>query len=828
MSTRTPQTGVSTWSGRWRRARLCVALGLGLAVAPASAHAETGTAPCEVSIDGHAVDIVTHEAVFGATVSVNGVVLGETDHDGRFVLKQPCGSTVTLDLESADFRTATHTLILPESPGTTSLELELAAQAMEVIVVAGRATPVINMRSTAVISGKALEQTRGKALADVVATVPGVAKLQSASGMAKPVVRGQFGRRLQLVVNGIRHRAQEWGLDHTPEIDPFSAGQISVVRGAAAVQYGPDAIGGAITVDPPDMLTAPGHDGELHLVGTSNGLGGSFAARLRGVPALATKLAWTVEASTNRTASPRTPDYALNNTARAEWNAGGRLNYKFDASDVQLSFSHYQAKQGVCTCLRIESVEDFYTQLALAAPSDVELYDSTFTINRAFQEVSHDLAIARNHIDLGSTGTLTTTYAFQHDLRREYDHARQSTTGAQFNFRLQTHELETSFKHRPVHLSDHWHVRGDLGATAVVQTHAYNGLPLIPDYDAYGGALFAVERLMGHDTEIEAGLRYDVLSRKAQLERLDFLRLVRSGQLANDACGDSSAETIRCGSLFHTLSASLGALQQLSSELSVKLDLSTASRPPNPDEQFLNGTSPTFPVFGLGKPDLGPETTYSASATTLLAQENVNAEVSLFFNRIEDYINFLPAVGPDGKPLFDVIIRGTFPRFITRPIDAVFLGADGGIDWSPNKSLTLSGQFSWVRASSAADGQPLAFVPAGRLRGVVTYHAPAMGPLHDSYITVNGVAVDRQRRTNVATDFAPPPPGYVLVGAEVGTQLRIAEHDVHVAFSGNNLLNTRYRDYTSLLRYFADEPGMQLALRISVHFGVDRSNPTTK
>jgi iron complex outermembrane recepter protein len=627
---------------------IVVAVVIGGSSATASAD-DAAVAPCLSTVDGHAVDTVSHVPIVGATVTATGQSPAETDGDGRFVIRNVCAGATTIDIERADYRKESRTLSLDGSNKSLSVEFEMTSVDTEIIVISAKPPPVIDMRSTKVISGQALERTRGKSLADAVAEVPGVTQLQSGSGMAKPVVRGQFGRRLQLVVNGIRHRAQEWGLDHAPEIDPFSADKISVVRGAAAVQYGPDAIGGAILVDPPALLTAPGLDGDLHLIGTSNGRGGSVAARVRSVPTLAPKFGWMIEGSAKRAASPSTPNYALNNTAVEQWNLGGTMGYKLDNADFQLSYSHYQAKLGVCTCVRVESIDDFYSQISQTQPSGSELYESSFNIDRAYQSVVHDLVVARSHIDFVGTGTLTTTYSFQHDLRREYEQVRQATTGAQFNFRLQTHEVTTAFEHRLIHLNDHWHLRGNIGATAVIQTHAYSGLPLIPDYKGYGGALYAIERLIGHETEVEAGIRYDVLSRTAQIERIDFLRLVRSGQLADDACGDSSGAKTQCASWYRTLSASLGALRQLTPAWSVKVDLSTASRPPNPDEQYLNGTSPTFPVLGLGKPNIGAETTYSASATSVLAKDHLNAEISLFANRINDYIYFSPALGPDAR-----------------------------------------------------------------------------------------------------------------------------------------------------------------------------------
>jgi hypothetical protein len=146
--------------------------------------------------------------------------------------------------------------------------------------------------------------------------------------------------------------------------------------------------------------------------------------------------------------------------------------------------------------------------------------------------------------------------------------------------------------------------------------------------------------------------------------RQDYLRLVRSGQLAMDACAGGVGDPVDCRARFHTVSASLGARRAIGAA-AVKLDLSTASRPPNPDEQYLNGTAPTFPVLGLGKPDLGPETTYSATATIEYQDARVAAQASAYVNRIDDYVEFAPAIGADGRPIFDVLIRGTFPRFVT-------------------------------------------------------------------------------------------------------------------------------------------------------------------
>jgi iron complex outermembrane recepter protein len=822
------------WPGRHRprlllgASPLAAVLALGFfreARALAAHKAQTsgdGAIPCAGVLDVHVVDAFDHMPVPDAFLVVNGSGRGTTDARGRLNITALCPGRVAVEVVHPAFENARREL---EVMSTSSLEFQLQP-IVESVTVTQKAAAPTDTRSTAVLSGEALEQQRGQSLSDALAEVPGVSQLRAGTGMAKPIVRGHFGRRLPILVDGVRHRAQEWGIDHAPELDPSMADRITVVRGASGVRYGSDAIGGAVLVDPPSTLDKPGAAGEGHLIGYSNGLGGSAMGRLQVAPASVPGLSLLWEGSGKRVRAPSTPDHPLDNTGERTWSAGAAASFRREGTVYQLSFRHYQAELGVCTCFRVDSADDFFAQLDRRRPLGAELYRASFEIERPYQSVAHELAVARARWTLSGLGTVSATYALQFDHRREYDVVRQATTGPQFSFRLWTHDADVVVDHMPVHVSDHLHLSGAIGLVGMIQDHDYTGLPLVPSHHAIAGGAFMSERLWGDHFEIEAGLRYDYLNRTAGIVRRDFLRLVRSGQLTVDTCGaGTEVDPVRCGSAFHTLSASIGGLLKLSSAWTAKLDLSMASRPPNADEQYLNGSAPSLPVVGLGQPDARAETSYTASGTLTYSGPRAAAELSAFGNYISDYLSFAPAVASDGKPVFDVLIRGTFPRFVTRGVDALFYGADGFVSATPVSWLQLGAQASLVRARNVTDGRHLVFIPPDRLRTSLAFTpARSLFGLEKVTAAVAGTYAFRQSRFDPGADLAPPPDGHFVLEASLGAQRRMGGQVVKFALAGTNLLGARYREYPSLLRYFADQPTRQLFFRITMLYDSNQSS----
>lgn len=686
------------------------------------------------------------------------------------------------------------------------------------VVVTAKSAAQVDTKARTEISPEELTRSTGQDVAETISQVAGVTVARGTADSSKPVIRGQHERRLLVLFDGVRHESQKWGADHATEIDPYAAGSISVIKGASGVRYGPDAIGGVVLIQPPRLLSTPGIDGVIGLVGVTQGWRVAGSGRLDLAPAKLPGFVARIEGNYSRGTSLRTPDYVLGNTGSQVWNAGTTLHYHRPGVHLTVSYSHYDLRAGIFYGIASSTPAEFGAQLEAEAPVGSDAWTQGSAIDRPFQAVAHDRMMARAEFFVGRAGTLTATYAFQHNRRREFEQARASILGPQYEFVLRTHSLDVVFDHSSLFLGPA-SLRGGLGVSGSFQENVFRGVPLVPNHRAGNVGVFGHERLTAERFALEIGARYDHQSRTSFLSEAAHARHLARGTLSEGDCTQQESAT-RCGLSFDAGSLSTGLLVHVVPDvLDMKLDLSSATRFPNGDELYMNGSAPTFPVYALGDPALRPETTWNLSPTLGLRLPWFEGELSGFFSYIDDYIAFAPELGSDGSPAFDVTIRGAFPRFGYRAVDSLFYGIDGGFTVGPSWPVSLRASGSLVRGEELSTGTPLLFVPADRMRASLRVSPPHAGPVHSGYVELSGEFVFKQRHTDEARELAPSPDGYVRVGAGAGATLHLpSENELHVGLEANNLLNARYRDYTSLLRYYADEPGLEVRLRVRFEF----------
>src|SRR5690606_26411502 len=273
--------------------------------------------PCGGELYGRVVDRTTAEPVAEARVVLEAspeaprVVL--TDEAGEFRFAEVCPGPWKIALERADYESETRRGTLGHGAGQVQVDVAIEPRLthrLEDIVVEAPAPAEAGAGLNTALGDEALERLRGRSFTDALARLPGVSVLRSsAGGLGQPILRGQFGRRNLVIYDGVRHEGQRWGIEHAPEIDPWAVGRMSGERGARAIRYGPEAVGGVVLVEPPAMPTEPGITGQADLVGVSNGRRSTAALRVDGAHARVPGLAWRVDGNVTRGAALMAPDY---------------------------------------------------------------------------------------------------------------------------------------------------------------------------------------------------------------------------------------------------------------------------------------------------------------------------------------------------------------------------------------------------------------------------------------------------------------------------------------------------------------------------------------
>jgi iron complex outermembrane receptor protein len=65
-------------------------------------------------------------------------------------------------------------------------------------------------------------------------------------------------------------------------------------------------------------------------------------------------------------------------------------------------------------------------------------------------------------------------------------------------------------------------------------------------------------------------------------------------------------------------------------------------------------------------------------------------------------------------------------------------------------------------------------------------------------------------------DYKSPPSGYTLVKINSSFKIHVRKQPVIIGLSVRNLLNKTYRDYMNIMRYFSDEMGRNVSVRMNV------------
>ncbi len=773
----------------------------------------------ECTISGKVLDIETGDPLPFAVVkfiSINRVTTA--DENGEFTLSDICPGTYKIEVSFVGYKTQIFEKSVDEE-SIIELQLQNKINEFETLNVTARR---LLERGTEAISQTQITKSDfssnpTRSVASVLSGVQGVTFSSAGSNVQLPVIHGLRGNRILILNNGLKHGFQNWGPDHAPEIDLSGVDNITVVKGAAGVRYGPEAIGGAVIVEGDPMFFNQPFEASVGTGFHSNGRG-YFTQVETGTGF--SNWSYHLGGSLTRFGDRQAPDFSLTNSGKDEKAFHGGARFESGQVKAKVFYSFVDQELALLRTSVAESGNLFIRSINADEPVFIRPF--SFDINEPKQENQHHLGKVELNWQYSEKASLNLRAGRQFNFHEEFD-VRRNADLPITDLDLITDDIQLDWKH-----PDWIGLDGMIGVQLFRQSNennpGTNTTAFIPNYNVQRYSAFLIEGKDFGNNTVEVGLRVDFEDNS-----------VRGRETNQDLFGDEFS--------FFNFTASAGWIHSFSERSQIKTNFGTAWRSPNMAELFSFGQNGFKGTFGLLRHRFNSENMLRTDQVTRFDESGKSVEKGLkwvsewnfstdhhqivttaYSNLIRDFIFEKPA---------DIIgtVRGPLPIFIIDQADSFFLGTD--VTWKHQYSSRLTGTFggSYLYSRNIEDSEPLINQPPAKTDYSFSYATDGGLGFFDSFEfilntsytfkqfdaprtirpedIVNG-NVEIQQDSEIF-DFKEAPSGYFLVNTSL--------HTTFGNFSGSlemqNLLNTSYRDYLNEMRLFADEPGFNISLSIT-------------
>ncbi len=629
-----------------------------------------------------------------------------------------------------------------------------------------------------VVEGEELILHQAPQLGEVLATEPGNTQSYFGPGASRPIIRGLGGDNIRVLENSLStFDASAVSPDHAVSLEPLLANKIEIIRGPAALLYGPTAIGGVVNTltnrIPDQPIAVPirgvfegrGNTVDLERAGVVYLEGGfkGFAYHLDGFARKTDDLSIPGFARSQRLrkADPLPPGETeaqgtLPNSAIETYGGAGGLSYIGSAGYIGLAPSVYHTDYGTVAEPEV-TIELAQRRLDFAGALNAPLPRVT-TIK-------------------GKLGLV------------DYEHTEFEGAEVGTEFKNRGYDLRVEGLHEKI-----GPVEGALGLESVFS-----------DFSALGEEAF----LPKTQTNVQSVFVFEEMTRGA-------VRLQGAGRIdyqgvhadSDPNFGPSSSRS------FVTGGVSLGGIYTLTEAYALALSVEYTQRPPNAAELYADGPHLATAQFEVGDRDLSSQQSIGVDLAVRKTAGRLTGSISAFYNRFVDYIALLPT--GETNPEFDL------PVFMYENVEAYLVGTEveatlNVLEQGPHR-VDLTAKADYVLAEDLSNNQPLPFIPPFRFGVGAQYAWKALQLGVSVFRAIPQYRVPDGTCSPSFPSACLPTDGYTLLNLNGSYPFKVGPTQLNLFVRGFNLAGQKAREAASVLKDVAPLPGAGVLGGIQIAF----------
>ncbi len=587
-------------------------------------------------------------------------------------------------------------------------------------------------------------------LCDLLSSTAGVSMLSTGNGIAKPVIRGLYGNRILILLNGLKFDNQQWQEEHGLGLTSFGLSKLELIKGPIGILYGSEAIGGVINLIEESRPIANTRQTDFGLTFNSNTLGGMIEA---GYKESKQNRWWRFRVGVNNNA-----DYTDGNRQRV-------LNSRFDGYYLKTTYGFDRKKWS--------STNNYSSSFNRFGFIFNDIYDFVEPDSRWSRKLSENpshmvvlnILSSENKISLRKNLLMNINLGVQSNLRME----NEGGGAISLNMHLLTFQnlIKVVYKINQKH------------------TLIFSNLNTFEDNTNYGARKIVPDARL---QESNVSANYELsLSPYLILENGIGIgeKWIKTFFTATVNSPDKEIAPFSKQSPYFDFFSGLTYFPN--DHFNIKFNLASGVRVANLAELSSNGLHEGIFIYEIGDPQLKNEQIYSVNFFLNFNTRRFSFSLSPFINFFADYIYLAPV---------DENWFG-FPVSRYKQQDAVQYGGEVSVLATITKDLSFKITYAGMN-SQTKDGNFTPYTPAQKITPLIRYNFKINSHLPiQSYTNIEyNLAQNNTAPLEIAT------PEYALWNAGCSSIFQSGDKQIEIGLQVNNILDLAYFDHLSRFKNY--------------------------